>query len=354
MKKRWSAIFNLKNIFILNEKNKILLLIKLKDLLDHGYTLSEAFLSLIQYTNIKNRHIKSQIESELNNGAGCATILKLLNYPKAIVTLINFAEIFGDLSITLPHAYEYLVKNYKSKQRFLKTIQYPLLLLTVFLFMLIILNRTIIPEFQNLYNSMDVSISPLQLYLSLFITNLPSYLFLSSVVFILISFGTFLIYRKSSIEIKHKIILSIPIISKFFKLYKTFCLSSELSLFYKNGITLQNIVEIYANQQDEYLTYLANEISKGIQKGQNLSEVLKHLLCFEKNLFIFVEVGEKKGRLEVEMKLYSEMILTQIEQLIHLIIKFIQPIVFFLIAILIVSLYLVIMLPMFDLMQTIK
>lgn len=48
------------------------------------------------------------------------------------------------------------------------------------------------------------------------------------------------------------------------------------------------------------------------------------------------------------------MILSQIEQLIHLIIKFIQPIVFSLIAILIVSLYLVIMLPMFDLMQTIK
>jgi len=71
-------------------------------------------------------------------------------------------------------------------------------------------------------------------------------------------------------------------------------------------------------------------------------------------LIIFVEEGEKKGRLEIEMKLYSEMILSQIEQLIHLIIKFIQPIVFSLIAILIVSLYLVIMLPMFDLMQTIK
>ena len=96
------------------------------------------------------------------------------------------------------------------------------------------------------------------------------------------------------------------------------------------------------------------EISKGIQQGLNLSEVLKDLQCFEKNLIIFVEEGEKKGRLEIEMKLYSEMILSQIEQLIHLIIKFIQPIVFSLIAILIVSLYLVIMLPMFDLMQTIK
>ncbi|RIO20804.1 type II secretion system F family protein, partial [Staphylococcus saprophyticus] len=44
VRKLWSAIFKFKNIFNLSEKNKITLLIKLKDLLDRGYTLSEACL----------------------------------------------------------------------------------------------------------------------------------------------------------------------------------------------------------------------------------------------------------------------------------------------------------------------
>ncbi|UQW80329.1 competence type IV pilus assembly protein ComGB [Staphylococcus edaphicus] len=322
--------------------------------MDHGYTLSEAFLFIIQYTNIRSLHLQSQIKLALNNGANCAQILKLLNYPKAIVTLIHFAEIFGDLTITLPHAYEFLVRNYKSKQRFLKTIQYPLLLLIIFMIMLIILNHTIIPEFQNLYSNMDVSISPLQSYLSLFISNLPTFLLYCTIFLVLSTLSFLIIFRKAPIVTKHKLILAIPIISKFFKLYKTYCLSTELSLFYKNGITLQKIVDIYAKQKDEYLNYLANEISTGTQNGLNLSEVLKKLLCFEKNLISFVEEGEKKGRLEIEMKIYSDILLEQTEQLIHLIIKFIQPVIFSLIAILIVSLYLVIMLPMFDLMQTIK
>ncbi|WP_259338122.1 type II secretion system F family protein [Staphylococcus xylosus] len=67
-----------------------------------------------------------------------------------------------------------------------------------------------------------------------------------------------------------------------------------------------------------------------------------------------MEEGEKKGRLEVELKLYSEIIIDKIQQSMQFIIKFIQPCIFLVIAIMIVSLYLVIMLPMFDLMQTIK
>lgn len=85
-----------------------------------------------------------------------------------------------------------------------------------------------------------------------------------------------------------------------------------------------------------------------------MSEILTKLSCFERELVIFIEEGEKKGRLEVELKLYSEIIIDKIQQSMQFIIKFIQPCIFLVIAIMIVSLYLVIMLPMFDLMQTIK
>ncbi|MDU5983551.1 type II secretion system F family protein, partial [Staphylococcus epidermidis] len=53
-------------------------------------------------------------------------------------------------------------------------------------------------------------------------------------------------------------------------------------------------------------------------------------------------------------KLYSQMLLQQFEEKVLKQTKFIQPIIFFILGIFIVSLYLVIMLPMFELMQTIK
>nr|WP_326219870.1 hypothetical protein [Staphylococcus gallinarum] len=58
--------------------------------------------------------------------------------------------------------------------------------------------------------------------------------------------------------------------------------------------------------------------------------------------------------MRIELKLYSEIIISKIEKQLQTIIKFIQPIIFIILAGLIVILYLVIMLPMFELMQTIK
>ncbi|KKI63634.1 type II secretory pathway component PulF [Staphylococcus cohnii] len=126
-------------------------------------------------------------------------------------------------------------------------------------------------------------------------------------------------------------------------------------MFYKNGVTLQSIVDIYSKQKnDTYLIYLARKLATGTQSGHKLSEILKKISCFEEGLINFIEEGEKTGKLDIELKLYSEIIFTKIERYLQLIIKFIQPIIFIMLGILIISLYLVIMLPMFDLMQTIK
>lgn len=355
MKHRWNVISKFYPFAILSEKDKINLLSKLKDLLEHGFTLSDSFDFLLQHTKIRSLEIKSLIKAELRHGADCSQILKLLKYPKSIIMLIYFAEMFGDLIETLPHAQAYLIRNYKIKQRLFKTIQYPLLLLSIFIIMLIVLNHTIIPEFQNLYHNMGVEITSVQRDLTFIIVNLPSFIWYLIIVVLITLVLLWLLYIKLSVHYKLKLMLSMPIVSKIFKLYKTFRLSSEFSLFYKNGISLHKIVDIYSGQKDDsYLNYLANALSSGTQRGLKLSEILTKLSCFEEDLVIFIEEGEKKGRLEVELKLYSEIIIDKIQQSMQFIIKFIQPCIFLVIAIMIVSLYLVIMLPMFDLMQTIK
>lgn len=258
MKHRWNVISKFYPFTILSEKDKINLLSKLKDLLEHGFTLSDSFDFLLQHTKIRSLEIKSLIKTELRHGADCSEILKILKYPKSIIMLIYFAEMFGNLTETLPHAQEYLIRNYKIKKRLLKTIQYPLLLLSIFIIMLIILNHTIIPEFQNLYHNMGVEITSVQRNLTFIIVNLPSFIWYLIIVVLITLVLFWLLYIKLSVHYKLKLMLSMPIVSKFFKLYKTFRLSSEFSLFYKNGISLHKIVDIYSEQKDDsYLNYLA-------------------------------------------------------------------------------------------------
>lgn len=355
MKKLLIAIFKIPKQKIIAEKNQIELLIRLKDLLEHGFTLSESFRFLLKYIKVKSSKVTALIEEELKNGANCHQILRILKYPQPVVMLIYFSELFSDLPVSLAHAHDYLLRNYNAKKALLKTLQYPLLLLTLFITMLIVLNHTIIPEFQNLYNNMDVQISALQQFLSTCILCFPAFISYLIILLFITTIAFILYYNTLSIQNKHKLVLALPIIRKFFKLYKTYRIASEFSLFYKNGVNLQKIVQIYAEQRnDKYLNFLADRITLGTQNGLTLSEILTNIACFEKELTEFIEEGEKKGKVEIELKLYSEIVIAQIERYLQLLIKFIQPCIFTLLAFLIVSLYLVIMLPMFDLMQTIK
>ncbi|MGQ5219111.1 competence type IV pilus assembly protein ComGB [Staphylococcus equorum] len=355
MKKLLIAIFKIPKQKIIAEKNQIELLIRLKDLLEHGFTLSEAFRFLLKHIKVKSSKVTALIEEELKNGANCHQTLRILKYPQPVVMLIYFSELFSDLPVSLAHAHDYLLRNYNAKKALLKTLQYPLLLLTLFITMLIVLNHTIIPEFQNLYNNMDVQISTLQQFLSTCILCFPTFISYLIILLFITTIAFILYYNTLSIQHKHKLVLALPIIRKFFKLYKTYRIASEFSLFYKNGVNLQKIVQIYAEQRnDKYLNFLADRITLGTQNGLTLSEILTNIACFEKELTEFIEEGEKKGRVEIELKLYSEIVIAQIERYLQLLIKFIQPCIFTLLAFLIVSLYLVIMLPMFDLMQTIK
>ena len=246
-------------------------------------------------------------------------------------------------------------RNLKAKKRLIKTLQYPVALISIFLFILTILNITVIPQFQQLYETMNVKLSTFQNLLTLITTRLPKltfiFIFISGIAF----FITYKFYYYLPIEKKLKSILKIPMINTYYKIYRTYQLSNQLSLFYRNGTSLQQIVHIYRNDQyNDFLKFLCYYHFKEANKVLPLTFILMNLKCFQNDLIKFIEQGEKNEKLDIELKLYSQMLLQQFEEKVLKQTKFIQPIIFFILGIFIVSLYLVIMLPMFELMQTIK
>ena len=57
-------------------------------------------------------------------------------------------------------------------------------------------------------------------------------------------------------------------INTYYKIYRTYQLSNQLSLFYRNGTSLQQIVQIYRNEQDnEFLKFLGNCLLKKLIEG---------------------------------------------------------------------------------------
>ncbi|MCD8915033.1 type II secretion system F family protein [Staphylococcus simulans] len=357
MKKYLNAIldYNVKKKKLLTDKDQLILLFRLNILLNHGFTLLEAFSFLNMHIKYKQKNTSETILNLLKNGENCHHILSFLNYPQTIVTQIYFAERFGRLSENLTESHAFLKRKAEAKQRFIKTIQYPLILIGIFMCMLFGINYFILPEFQQIYTTMDIQLSPLLKTLNFIIQHFPHIFLIFSGLVCCVALIIHLYIKKLNTPQKIKFISKLPLIKTYYKLFKTYQIANELALFYRNGIVLRQISLIYTEQNiDLFLKYLGEMMIKKIEEGMKLPEILSSIGCFQAELIQFIEQGEKSGKTDIELSIYTEILLSQIENQMNKQIKIIQPVIFLLLGFLIISLYLVIMLPMFDMLQSIK
>lgn len=101
--------------------------------------------------------------------------------------------------------------------------------------MLIILNHTIIPEFQAFYNSFDVEISKTQLILSSILIYLPKALLIITLICLIFSYLFYKIIKTLSINLKYSIILKIPILRTFLNFIKLTDFLQNLHCFTKTA-----------------------------------------------------------------------------------------------------------------------
>lgn len=163
MKLQWINTFKLHSKKRqLSKAQQIDLLSNLCNLLKYGFTLYQSFQFLNLQMTYKNKQLGTTILSEISNGAPCNKILSLIGYSDTIVLQVYLAERFGNIIDVLEETVNYMKVNRKSEQRLLKTLQYPLILVSIFIAMIIILNLTVIPQFQQLYTSMNIQLSSFQ------------------------------------------------------------------------------------------------------------------------------------------------------------------------------------------------
>ena len=219
--------------------------------------------------------------------------------------------------------------------------------------MLSILNYTVLPQFEHLYSMMDVKLNLSQTIITYLISHLPQ-IFLFVFTLLTLSIIIFIFLNKLDISKNLHSFLTYQLYVLLFD-YKTYQLANDLALFYKNGISIQQVVDMYIHlQNNSFLNYIGIVIQNELNRGINLPNILIKIPCYQYDLIQFIKQGEKNNKLDIELKMYCQILIQRLQQTALKQSKIIQPIVFIFLGAFIVSLYLVIMLPMFQLMQNIK
>ncbi|MGD6803924.1 competence type IV pilus assembly protein ComGB [Rossellomorea vietnamensis] len=326
---------------------------RLGELLSNGYSLTDAieFVFIGHYQG--QDAIKQKMLSQLQNGLSLSAVLQSAGLPLHVCTQIYFAEMHGRIAETLIQAGEYLHARQKDREALMKVLTYPLALIFILIGVMILLKSVLFPQFQILYSSMGYSPeNNLRIFLVI-VERLPA-LFL--VLLVLSVFGGAVFYQRfqSRTPLKRaELLLRIPLISKYLRLLYTQFFSREVSFLLNSGMSInQALNEMGSQTYRPLFKEAAGRMIQDLRIGKSFPETVEFFGLFTDGFLEVIRHGERRGQLPQELFIYSQFCMETLEDSGKKLLTVIQPVVFLFIGVFILLIYFSIMVPMFQVMQS--
>ena len=337
----------------LDKENKIYFIKRLYELIDHGYMLEDSLEFLLIQYEVAYDEIK-KIKEKLSNGSKLSDILGYLGYSQLIVSKIKFAEDYGRIEDMLVEVETYLKIKKIQQEKVIKTLRYPLFLTLTLICLIMVFNALVIPQFENIYTSSNIKMDLQTLILIKSLYYIPKFI---SIIFLLTLIGigyiSYTIKYKPNLFLKS--LIYIPKVRNYSKLYFSYRFSMELSLFLMSGFSLKTALEVMVEEDyDYYLTLFSKEILYELDKGISFEDSIGKIKYFDNSMRKFLNHGKNNGLIDKELKLFSELMLDTFLTSLDRNLKKLQPILFGILAVVIVGLYMVILLPIFNMASSLK
>ena len=338
---------------ILDEENKIYFIQRLSELIEHGYMLEDSIEFLLFQYDVSLEKIDS-LKLELSHGKKLSDLLRYLGYSTFVTSKMKFAEDDGSVEDMLLEIENYLRIKKEQKEKVIKTLRYPLILTIALITLIMVFNLLVIPQFENIYTSSSIKMDIQTIILIKMIYLTPK--IISIIVILSIIVLVYMIYiKRYRKNIFLNTLMYIPKIRVYARLYYSYKFTLELSLFLMSGFSLKTALEVIIEENyDYYLTYFSKKIMRDLDKGLSFEEAIASIKFFDKSVEKFVIHGINNGLIDRELKLFSELMLdTFLTSLDKMLRKF-QPVLFAILAFVIIGLYMVILMPIFNMASSLK
>lgn len=334
-----------KQIYKLSKKQQQQFIHLLSDLLQNGFTIYESFIFMEKSASFPVTTIQ-YIIGVMEKGQSFAYSLGALGFSQQVIVQIHLSQAHGNLIDTLIKLNRHLEAMTKQQKKLYKVLAYPMLLLLFLIGILFSMRQFLLP--QLLLNN---SIQEENLGV-LFIQQSPYYL-LSLVsnlclVYLLIKI---ILHKKNALE-KAKFFAKLPVFKRFYKEYISAFFALEWGKLFYQGLEVRTIIQIMIDSNHQTLMEeLAKETETELIEGQTLHEQVESYSFFTAELALIIQQGEAKGNLGKELIIYSEICWNRLFQRIEKAIQWIQPVIFLVVALLVVSIYAAMLLPIYGNME---
>ncbi|MDD3594262.1 MAG: type II secretion system F family protein [Candidatus Gastranaerophilales bacterium] len=337
----------------LSGREKIDFTTTLQILLKAGVPLIEALVFLESDTNsVRLRSIASEIRKQVIAGVNFAdTVAKFPQIFDALyIGLVRAGEESGELDVTLERMSKLLKKQDDLKSKIIGVLAYPCIVLLFAVVIVLVMLMFVFPKFAEMYEGMGAQLPWITQmcidtgkFLAKFWMVLP--IFFATIYWFLIGLFAFEPFKNRF----DQFLLSIPLIRDFVKLAEFSNFISVMLVSYEAGVPIVDCLYLgnFTITNNVINTAIKTSAVK-VQQGLHLSDALKSSEVVPPIILFMISTGEQSGKLGEMLEKSSEFIDNQLDRIIDLLTKFIEPIMLVFIGAVVLVLALALYLPLFQ------
>jgi type IV pilus assembly protein PilC len=277
-------------------------------------------------------------------------------FPKIYVTTVMAGEKSGSLSEVLDRFITYQKLSLAVKKKVLVSLMYPSVLIFLTLCLMVFLVTYVVPNFAQLYTSMQAKLPRVTLILIAIGTTARSYILLVFAATV----GLFFLYRywsrKDSARAKiDGVKLRVPLLGDIWVKYQVAQFSRVLGTLLTGGIPLVQGLETASDSLGTPLLRRAlDKASKLVREGQPLSASLKTTGIFPPLSVDMIEVGESTGALPTMLNSVAEFYEEDVNTRMAAALSLIEPAIMIFMGCFVAFVLIALYLPIFSLADTIR
>lgn len=340
-----------KSILSLSLMQQLSFMKRLATLLEAHYSMKEA-LHVLKF-NKTFQHVAAAILAKLSNGDTFDHILSQIQFHPQFITHVHYGLLRGNLSDGITQAITFIDKQHTLKQHFFKTIRYPLVLICGFFIMLYFIQMYIYPNFLQLFSTAHQT--PDLIETAIFCVSLLFHIVqIVTVLLILLIILTIIIYKKTTPDQLMTILLRLPIAFHLTRLHTSFFFAHHLKNLLDAQFSMKEAFTLIHNQErSSIINQTMIELLANLNAGETLYQCLALQPFFSERLSYIFQNYEAQTLIRSSLDIYIAETMEDITQTIEKSINVIQPIIFTIIALSIVLIYLSLLMPMVEMMNTI-
>ncbi|WP_044642414.1 type II secretion system F family protein [Risungbinella massiliensis] len=325
---------------------------QLSDLLGSGLPLLSSLEVLEQQRDFPIKWLH-QIKIGVQRGERLSETLRKVCFPAEAIAFIAAAEEHGSYAWGCQQTAQVYQTKMAFQEEIQKAIRYPILVLIVITIALIFLHQLIVPRFESLYQSLDVSL-PWFTQIVFPISLISCFLFGCGLGVIL-----FLVYGKAlwmRMDWILRLLFRIPMIKTILPLRYGHYFSLQLGAFLKAGIPVVQALQILERLTPWYpikknITVLLQYLLKGESLTNSFQKVPYPF--FDSVLHSFLSIAEQTGETAKGLERYADLSKKRLSRYLEKTMKRLEPTLILLLGLLVGGIVLALFLPMFQLIQVI-